>query len=352
MKLVVFGLSISSSWGNGHATLWRGLVAALAQKGHRVTFFERDVRYYARHRDLHALPGLRLELYEDWQQAEPRALAELAACDAALVTSYCPDGVDASRLVLSSKAPVRVFYDLDAPVTLERIDRGESVEYLPPEGLGGFDRVLSFTGGTTLEELAHKLGARNVAPLYGSVDPAVHRPTTGAREFDLTYLGTYAEDRREAVDALLFEPAALRPDKRFLVAGPMYPGDTRWRDNIFYREHVPPGEHAAFYGSSALTLNVTRGAMARLGHCPSGRLFEAAACGVPVLSDSWNGLEEFFAPGEEILVARSAEDVLAALELPSERLRAVAEAARKRVLSSHTAEHRAAELISLLREDR
>jgi spore maturation protein CgeB len=348
VKLVVFGLSVSSSWGNGHATLWRGLIGALGQKGHRVTFFERDVSYYARHRDLHTLPGLRLELYQDWAEAEPRARAELETAAAALVTSYCPDGVAASRLVLDARGPLPVFYDLDAPITLERLARGERVEYLPEDGLGGFPLVLSFTGGETLRLLRERLGARRVEPLYGSVDPSVHRPFAGERQFDLSYLGTFAADRQAALDALFFEPAARRPERRFLLAGPLYPPDTRWRDNVFYREHVPPGAHPEFYGSAAMTLNVTRGAMAELGFCPSGRLFEAAACGVPVLSDCWRGLDEFFVPGREILVARSTDDALAALDRPADQLRAVGEAARARALLEHTAQHRAEQLLSLI----
>jgi spore maturation protein CgeB len=349
MKLVVFGLTVSSSWGNGHATLWRGLIGALAAHGHRVVFFERDVPYYAFTRDLGELPGLTLALYGDWESARARALPELADADAAMVTSYCPDGAAAADLVLSSAVPLSVFYDLDTPVTLARLQAGEPVPYLPPSGLGGFDLVLSYTGGAALRELRRRLGARRVAPLYGSVDPRSHRPAAASPQYrsDLSYLGTWAADRQEQLDRLFLEPARRLQGKRFLIGGALYPADFPWGENVYFVRHVPPPEHPAFFSSSALTLNVTRGAMARMGHCPSGRLFEAAACGVPVLSDRWEGLDEFFAPGREILVAETTEDAMAAISLGRGELAAVARAARERTLAEHTAERRAEQMLAL-----
>jgi spore maturation protein CgeB len=354
MKIVVFGLSISSSWGNGHATLWRGLCRGLAQRGHRVVFFERDVPYYASHRDLVELPGCELKLYGDWDAAARSARAELGDADAAIVTSYCPDGVAASHLVLASGTPVRVFYDLDTPVTLERLRRGDAVSYLPPEGLGGFDLVLSFTGGPALPELRDRLGARYVRPLYGSVDPAVHRPVPASERFRcaLSYLGTYAEDRQPALDTLFLGPARREPRRRFVIAGAQYPPEFPWSDNIFFLRHLPPDQHPELFASSRLTLNVTRSAMAEAGWCPSGRLFEAAACGAAVLSDAWPGLDEFFEPGREILVASSTDDALAALRLPDAELARIGRAARARALAEHTAERRAAELEDALEESR
>jgi spore maturation protein CgeB len=350
MKLVVFGLTVTSSWGNGHATLWRGLMAALGRLGHQVVFFERDVPYYAWSRDCRELPGHRIVLYGDWPEAAPLAAGELAGADAGMVTSYCPDGPAAAELVLSSGVPRSVFYDLDTPVTLARLEAGEPVAYLPPEGLAGFDLVLSYTGGRALDALADRLGARRVAPLYGSVDPAVHRPAepVAAYRADLSYLGTWAADRQRELAELFLEPARRLPEKRFLIGGSLYPPDFPWGDNIYYVRHVPPPDHPAFYSSSGLTLNVTRGAMARMGYCPSGRLFEAAACGTPVLSDDWEGLDHFFEPGREILVARSREEAVAALELPEEELRRVAARARERTLAEHTAERRAHELLAAI----
>lgn len=346
MKLVVFGLTISSSWGNGHATLWRGLVRALGARGHRVTFFERDVPYYAAHRDLAALDGHDLQLYASWDDVRDAAARAIEDADVAMVTSYCPDGRAASNLVLDSRAACRAFYDLDTPVTLSRLGRGEAVDYLPAEGLAGFDLVLSYTGGPALDALRSTLGARLTRPLYGSVDPDVHRPGPPHDAFiaDLSYLGTYADDRQQALTELLLEPARARPDARFLIGGSQYPPSFHWLTNLYYVRHIPPPDHPAFYSSSRLTLNVTRGAMAAMGWCPSGRLFEAASCGVPIITDWWTGLDAFFQPGGEILVARERHDVLAALDMSdTERLR-IAIAARERTLAEHTSACRVRDL--------
>jgi spore maturation protein CgeB len=350
MKLVVFGLAVSSSWGNGHATLWRGLIRALASLGHRVVFYERDVPYYAEHRDLAELSDGELVLYPSWEAVLSRARAEVEDADVAIVTSYCPDGIAAAELLFSSTVGVRVFYDLDTPVTLERVRSGNPVPYLRPDGLAGFDLVLSYTGGAALTELKRHLGARRVLPLYGSVDPLVHYPVDPVDRYraDLSYLGTYAEDRQQALLQLLLEPARRLPERRFLIGGAKYPPIFPWSPNIFFVRHLPPSEHSAFYCSSRLTLNVTRAPMAEMGYCPSGRLFEAAACGAPVLSDSWDGLAEFFEPGSEILVANTTEDAMAALETSDEQLTRMARAARDRVLSDHTAQRRASELISAI----
>jgi spore maturation protein CgeB len=350
MKLVIFGLTLSSSWGNGHATLWRGLCRALARQGHRVVFFERDLPYYAPHRDLRELPGTDLRLYESWGAVFPAARREVADADVAMVTSYCPDGAAACDLVLSCPGPLAVFYDLDTPVTLERLGRGEPVPYLPAAGLGGFDLVLSYTGGRALDELRERLGARRVAPLYGSVDPETHRPADPAPELrgDVSYLGTYAADRQEALERLFLAPARRLPRKRFVIGGAQYPSDFPWGENVFFVRHLPPAEHPAFFASSPLTLNVTRAAMAGMGHCPSGRLFEAAACGTAVLSDTWEGLDRFFEPGREIFTATSTEEVFDILSLPGEEIRGVARAARERALAEHTAERRAEEMLALL----
>ncbi|MDF3062357.1 MAG: glycosyltransferase [Microvirga sp.] len=343
MKIVVFGLTISSSWGNGHATLWRGLCKALARRGHAVTFFERDVPYYAQARDLAEVPGGELVLFRDWPEVRRDAERAVAEAEVAMVTSFCPDGLDASDLVLAAPHALRVFYDLDTPVTLSRLERGESLTYVGPRGLRDFDLVLSYTGGAALDRLRAKLGARRVAPLYGHVDPEVHRPVPLRQEFaaDLSYLGTYAADRQAALERLFIEPARRRPEQRFLIGGAQYPTDFPWTDNIFFVRHLPPADHPAFFSSSRLTLNVTRQAMAEMGWCPSGRLFEAAACGAAILTDDWDGLDAFFEPGREILVARSGDDTIAALGLSMIERREIAEAGRERVLAEHTSDRRA-----------
>ena len=351
MKLVVFGLTVSSSWGNGHATLWRGLIRALQRRGHDVVFFERDVPYYAEHRDLTDLGEAGLVLYPDWESVRLKALGHLLDADVAMVTSYCPDARAAADLI-AEQGHVSVFYDLDTPVTLARLAAGETVDYLPQDGLERFDLVLSYTGGQALERLKRDLGARRAAPLYGHVDPDQHHPEPPDARYacDLSYLGTYAADRQAALEALFVAPARERPDRRFMLGGSGYPKDFPWTDNIWFVQHLPPVEHAPFFSSSRLTLNVTRRDMAAMGWCPSGRLFEAAACGAPILSDAWEGLEDFFKPGVEILLAETGADTLAALDRDDAELRAMGRAARERVLDEHTSDHRAGQLLGYLAE--
>ncbi|MDP9034178.1 MAG: glycosyltransferase [Myxococcota bacterium] len=349
MNFTVFGLSITSSWGNGHATLWRGLCGALGSLGHHVVFFERDTPYYASHRDGTSYRGCDVRLYSSWAEVAATAAKEVARADVAMVTSYCPDAKIASDLVRARCAGVRTYYDLDTPVTLGALDAGEAVPYLPDGGLSDFDIVLSFTGGPALDALQSRLGARSPRPLYGSVDPGVHRPAapSAAFEADLAYLGTYAADRRSALDELFVQPARRAPRRKFLLGGALYPDGFPDAANVRVLPHVPASDHGAFFSSCALSLNVTRGAMARWGWSPSGRLFEAAACGAPQITDVWDGLESFFRPGEEILLARSSSDVLAALELPRGDLERMARAARERVLTEHSASARARELVGI-----
>ena len=350
MRLVIFGLTISSSWGNGHATLWRALCRGLAALGHEVTFFERDVPYYAHARDAEHPDGCDLRLYSEWNDVAASARTALDDADVGMVTSYCPDGVSACDMVLNSRVQSKVFYDLDTPVTLSRLRGGERVSYLPEYGLSEFDLVLSYTGGRALDELQNRLGARAVAPLYGSVDPEVHRPTAGNRRFacDMSYLGTYSADRQDTLDRLFLQVADRRHASRFVLAGSQYPEGFAWKPNVYYVWHLTPAEHPSFYCSSALTLNVTRGPMAEMGYCPSGRLFEAAACGATIVTDAWEGLDQFFEPGEEILVASTTDEALRAIDLDPWERRAIGQRALERTLDCHTATERARDLERIL----
>lgn len=350
MELVIFGLSISSSWGNGHATIWRGLINYLIKTGSRVTFFEKDVPYYANHRDYTGTTGLQLIIYKNWNQVQSKAEKIIKNADVAIVTSYCSDAIVASQLIFKCNCNLKVFYDLDTPVTLENIRNGEYPPYICPDGLGKFDLVLSYTGGIALDLLKSELGAKVAIPLYGCADPQIHYPTEQRKNYEsyLSYLGTYAKDRQLLLEELFLKPARVLKDKKFILAGAQYPQEFPWTSNIYYLPHISPPEHPFFYSSSTFTLNVTRSAMARMGYCPSGRLFEAALCGVPIISDIWIGIETFFEPMKEIILVESAEDVLEMFQMTEDKRRLIAEAARSRVLRDHTAQNRAQELLDII----
>jgi len=350
MHLAIFGLTISSSWGNGHATLWRALVKALARRGHTVAFFERDVPYYAAARDGWIPPiGSRICFYNSVEEVARQALRECDRADLAIYTSFCPEGPEIARLIIDSGAAVKAFYDLDTPITLDAARRGRRVDYLPEDGLGAFDLVLSYTGGKALDELKSRLGARNVLPLYGSVDPESHFPVAPVEYLRgaLSYLGTYAADRQQGLETMFVAVARRMTDERFQLAGAQYPEGFPGEPNICFAGHLPPSMHPAFFCSSRATLNLTRTVMAENGYCPSGRLFEAAACGTAILSDCWTGLDTFFRPGTEILLVRGTNDVMDVLSLSDVELRRIGEAARARVLAEHTAEQRGLQLEAL-----
>ena len=349
MDIVVLGLSLSSAWGNGHATTYRALLRALAAQGHQVLFLERDVPWYAAHRDLPDPEFCRLALYSDLPALEQWRGA-IAAADAVIVGSYVPDGVAVGRFVQAAAQGVTAFYDIDTPVTLAKLARGD-FEYLSPALIPGYGVYLSFTGGPVLDRLERCFGAPAARALYCSVDPDAYRPLDVPRRYDLSYLGTYSDDRQPTLDRLLLEPARRDPALRCVVAGPQYPAGIDWPANVERIEHVPPAGHPAFYAASRYTLNVTRADMIAAGYSPSVRLFEAAACGTPIVSDRWDGIETLFTPGREIVLADDADDVLALLHGQGEPARqAQADAARARVLAQHTAAHRAAALVAHLQD--
>jgi spore maturation protein CgeB len=350
VKFVIFGLTISSAWANGHATPWRALLDGLHRRGHSATFFERDVDYYAAHRDLANPDFCDLILYAEWPPA--RAREAVADADVAIVTSYCPDGLSASRLVLDTPGICHVFYDMDTPVTLAAIERdglavASGAHYLTPDLIPEFDLYLSFTGGPVLDCLRTRWDARRTAALYGSVDADAYRRVDPPAELRcaLGYLGTYAADRQPALERLLIQPAVQRPTDDFLAVGSLYPSGVDWPRNVRRLEHLEPARHPAFYSANRVTLSITRQAMREWGYTPSGRLFEATACGTPLLTDSFPGVEEFFTPREEILVADTTEDVLAALELSDAELERIGNAGRERTLTAHTGVARAEQLV-------
>lgn len=354
LRIVILGLSITSSWGNGHATTYRGLMRELTRRGHQVLFLERDKPWYAAHRDLPHPPYGATCLYGSLDELRRRFTDDIRLADLVIVGSYVPEGVAVGEFIIATAQGLTAFYDIDTPITLAKLERGD-YEYLSPELIPSYDLYLSFTGGPTLDLLETRYGAPRALPFYCSVDPELYFPDAPSSlpPYVLGYLGTFSADRQPTLDQLLLEPARCRPDARFVVAGPQYPDTLVWPDNVDRIAHLPPSEHRRFYSAQQFTLNITRADMIRAGFSPSVRLFEAAACGVPIISDAWPGLEDFFVPGRDILIARSAEEVLTYChDLAEADRRQIAARARAKVLACHTAAHRAAELEACVRAGR
>jgi spore maturation protein CgeB len=350
LDIVMFGLSITSSWGNGHATTYRALAKALAARGHTVTFLERDKPWYRQNRDVENLPYCRVELYETLPEVPRRFGARVRDADLVILGSYVPDGAVLSDWITSRAKGVTAFYDIDTPVTLRQFESGTN-DYMRAAAVPRFSLYLSFTGGPTLTLIEDLYGSPHARALYCAVDPQMHAPVAASPIWELGYLATYSDDRQAALERLLLEPARRLPERRFVVAGAQYPADLRWPANVERIEHLGPEKHAAFYCAQRYTLNLTRRDMAVAGFSPSVRLFEAAACGTPVISDRWAGIDTFLAPGREILIADTSENVVDAIrDVPDDRRRRIAAAARSRVLASHTAAHRAIQLEAYYRE--
>jgi spore maturation protein CgeB len=350
MKLVVLGLSLSSSWGNGHATTYRGLLRAFARRGHRILFLECDQPWYRDHRDLSRPDFCELDFYTDFSDLKHRFVREVAEADAVIMGSYVPQGRQIGRWLTRQAGGATAFYDIDTPITLASL-RHDACEYLERDSVGEFDLYLSFTGGPALELLRERYGARRVEALYCSADPEIYFPEGASLRWKLGYLGTYSADRQPTLDRLLLHVARDIPKSRFVVAGPQYPAEIKWPENVRHIQHLAPADHRAFYAAQRFTLNVTRAEMIRLGYSPSVRLFEAAACGVPIITDSWLGLSKFFQPEVEILIAESAADVRGYLHDLSEPARQkIGRLARAKIQESHTPDHRARLLEKLLLE--
>jgi spore maturation protein CgeB len=353
MKITVFGLTLSSSWGNGHATPYRAIIRALDRMGHAVHFFEKDVPYYSSRRDFDSCDYCELTLYPDWAAVRDRALSAAADSDVVITASFLPEGRRINDDILDLGRPLHVFYDLDTPVTLNNLRHGQ-VEYLDAVQIPEFDLLLSFTGGKVLSTLQDEYRARMVRPLYGCVDPDDYCRVAPVGKFqcDLSYMGTYSADRQAKLDALLLEPSRRHLEKQFLLAGSLYPWNWQWPQNVRRMDHVAPAEHSSFYSSSRLTLNITRGEMAANGWCPSGRFFEAAACSTPLITDAWEGLDSFFDLTSELRVVASPKDVEAALSSSDDELQSMAERAQQRTLDAHTGNVRAHQLLQYIEEAR
>lgn len=347
MKFLVFGLSVTSTWGNGHGTTYRALLKALHVRGHQIVFYEKDVEWYASNRDLVNPDFCAVRLYDSWAEALPRIRKELRETDVAIVGSYFPDGISAIDEMLDADPAVKAFYDIDTPITIAALREKGSADYLASRQIRSFDLYFSFTGGAILQEIEMRFGAPRAVPLYCSFDPQRYRRTKLNLEFacDLSYMGTYAPDRQPKLEELLCAPARQLKAKKFIVAGPQYPDSVQWPANVRHTAHVSPRWHPEFYSSSKFTLNVTRRDMSIAGYSPSVRLFEAAACGASIISDNWPGLDSFFVPGQEILLPAGPQDVVRYLtELSEQEVCRIGEGAQARVLAEHTSAHRAAQL--------
>ncbi len=349
LDIVILGLSLASSWGNGHATTFRALIKGLAAEGHRVLFLEREVSWYAGgNRDLPDPDFCELIFYSSPDEVEARHGDRLRAADAVIVGSYVPDGGELIDRLARMKLRRLCFYDIDTPVTMDLLDKGEET-HLAGRQVPIFDLYLSFSGGEVLDRLAGRYGARAPRALYCSVDESRHQRADVPLRWDMGYLGTYSDDRQPGLDTLMLEAARRLPQMRFVVAGPQYPENIDWPDNVERIEHLPPSRHAAFYSAQRFTLNITRAAMRRLGWSPSVRLFEAAAVGTPIVSDRWRGLEELLPDGEAIIIADGTEDVVAALTKEGGVMpQTIAAEARRIVLANHTGRARAADLVRML----
>ncbi|UFW50445.1 MULTISPECIES: CgeB family protein [Bradyrhizobium] len=343
LSIVVVGLSVTSSWGNGHATTYRALIEALARRGHQITFLERDVPWYRAHRDLDKPSSWRVELYQSLRDIPQRFGQLIRDANLVIVGSYVPDGIAISEWITSYARGIKAFYDIDTPVTLAKLDGG--LDYLSAAMIPRFDLYLSFSGGPVPAMLEERYGSPLARVLYCSADNETYKPQQAQARWMLGYLGTYSEDRQPTLEQLLFAPARELFPEQFVVAGAQYPEQIRWPDNVQRIDHLAPQQHAKFYAEQRFTLNATRADMRTLGFSPSVRLFEAAACGTPVISDRWPGIETIFEPSQEILLAATPRDVIQILrDMPEDRRRAIAEKARQRVLANHTSGHRARQL--------
>jgi spore maturation protein CgeB len=350
LDIVILGLSITSSWGNGHATTFRGLIRELNSKGHKVTFLERDVPWYAANRDLPAPAFCKTILYNNLQELKEQHNNVIASADLVIVGSYVPEGVAVGNHVVDVAEGVTAFYDIDTPVTLAKLERSD-YEYLHPYLISQYDIYLSFTGGPTLQRLEQEFGSPMARAFYCSFDPGLYYPEQQPTQWDLGYLGTYSDDRQPPLQALMLNAAEEFKKGRFVVAGPQYPSSIQWASNVERIEHLPPSEHRKFYNSQRFTMNITRADMIKAGYSPSVRLFEAAACGTPIISDYWDGIESVFEIDTEILIAKSSRDTHHYLsEMTEEERKKIGEKARKKALNFHTAAHRATELENYFKE--
>ena len=352
MKIAFFASSLVSAYWNGAATYYRGIVRGLHACGHRVTFFEPDAYGRQQHRDLPDPDWAEVIVYAgEGDEGVLRALDRAREADVIVKASGVGvfDGL-LERAVLEIRRPdaTVIFWDVDAPATLDRVEADPADPFLPR--IPRYDLVLTYGGGNPVIEAYEALGARACVPIYNALDPATHYPVPPDPRYaaDLAFLGNRLPDREGRVDEFFLGPAAALPARRFLLGGSGWDDKPR-SPNVRYAGHVFTADHNAFNCTPRAVLNVSRESMARYGFSPATRVFEAAGAGACLITDAWEGLELFLEPGREVLAARDGEEVAAHLELLDDhRAREIGFAGRRRVLAEHTYRHRAAELSRLL----
>ncbi|HYE33879.1 CgeB family protein [Methylocaldum sp.] len=351
-KVAFFGSSLVSSYWNGAATYYRGLIRALSVLGYRTTFYEPDAFERQQHRDIANPTWADTVVYPATEQGVSKALE--AARQADILVKASGVGVFdewLEREVLSLQAPNRtvIFWDVDAPATLERVQQNPDDPFrtLIPR----YDIILTYGGGPPVVEAYRALGARDCVPVYNALDPATHYPVPPDPRLaaNLAFLGNRLPDREARVHEFFFEPAKHLPEARFLLGGSGWECNAPALSNLRYRGHVYAREHNAFNCSSRMILNINRSSMARFGYSPATRVFEAAGAGACIVTDAWEGIEQFLEPDREILVARTGDDVIRYLRTISEaRARAIGAAGMRRVVAEHTYAHRAAQVHRIL----
>jgi spore maturation protein CgeB len=350
MNIAFFGSSLVSAYWNGAATYYRGLLRALHDLGHTITFYEPDAYERQQHRDIDDPAWARVVVYANDRAALERVLEEARGADVVVKASgvgVFDRELEAAVLDRPSDA-LAVFWDVDAPATLDRLGRDPNDPFHAL--VGRYDLVLTYGGGDPVCRAYRRVGARECVPIYNALDPATHHPVAPDPRFaaDLAFLGNRLPDREARVESFFLQAAARLPDRTFLLGGSGW-GDKPLTANVRYVGHVYTADHNAFNCTPSAVLNISRDSMARYGFSPATRVFEAAGAGACLITDAWEGIETFLEPGREILVAADGGEVAAHLvDLTPGRARAIGDAARRRVLASHTYAHRAAQVSALL----
>lgn len=355
--IAFFGSSLVSAYWNGAATYYRGLLRALHERGHRVTFYEPDAFDRQQHRDLPDPDFARSVVYPAEEEGVHEALRDARSADLIVKASgvgIFDELLETAVLDLKDEQTLVVYWDVDAPATLDRLRSGESTDRLQ-DLISAYDLIFTYGGGPPVVDAYESIGAKRCVPIYNALDPDTHHPVEPDDHFDglLGFLGNRMPDRETRIEEFFFTPARAFSDRRFLLGGSGWEDKVEAYSNVSYLGHVYTRDHNAFNCTPKAVLNVNRESMARYGFSPPTRIFEAAGAGACLITDAWRGIDRFLEPGEECLVARSGDDVIEYLQsLSVEEAAAIGEAARKRLLAEHTYAHRAETVESVLMETR